>query len=269
MRNIFTFKPDYTILNPSGNNQLKRRQVMYKVDKQSKIPLYLQLMEKLIKKIESQEYQEHEQLPSEREFCEIYDMSRITVRQALQELAREGYIYKLHGKGTFIAPKSYNQNLVKLYSFTDEMKEMGKTPTTKVLSFEKITINKQLALKMDAEPLDEVFKIVRLRLADDEPLMYETSYLPKKIFTHLTATDLEQRPMYNVFLEDYQIGVTKAIERFSASIIREEEAEYLHMVPNQSVMLIKRFAYDNDRLIEYTISVAHGDKFDYTVELGS
>src|SRR5690625_2077020 len=153
-------------------------------------------MEELIEKIDNKVYQYNEKLPSEREFCEIYDMSRITVRQALQELAREGYIYKLHGKGTFIAPKSYNQNLVKLYSFTDEMKEMGKTPATKVLSFEEITINEQLAKKMDVKPLDEVFQVIRLRLADDEPLMYETSYLPKKIFPNLTANDLEERPMY-------------------------------------------------------------------------
>lgn len=242
---------------------------MHRLNKQSKIPLYLQLMEKLIEKIDAQEYEEHEQLPSEREFCEIYDMSRITVRQALQDLTREGYIYKLHGKGTFVAPKSYNQNLVKLYSFTEEMKQMGKRPTTKVLSFQKIAVNERLAHKMNLAPLDEVFQVVRLRLADDEPLMYETSYLPKKIFQSLTKDDLEQRPMYDIFHEDYQIGVTKAIERFSASIIREEEAKHLQMVPDQPAMLIKRSAYHNDVLIEYTISVARGDKFDYTVELGS
>ncbi|ASN07286.1 GntR family transcriptional regulator [Virgibacillus necropolis] len=224
-------------------------------------------MEDLIKKIKNQAYRENDKLPSERELCEIYDMSRITVRQALQELEREGFIYKLHGKGTFVAPKSYNQNLVKLYSFTEEMKEIGKKPTTNVVSFNEIAVDERLADKMNLEPLDEVFQVVRLRLADHEPLMYETSYLPKKLFPHLTKSDLEQKPMYDVFYEEYQVNVTKAVERFSATMIRKEEAAHLQMLPEQPAMLIKRYAYHDKNLIEYTISVARGDKFDYTVEL--
>ncbi|MBT2215987.1 UTRA domain-containing protein [Virgibacillus dakarensis] len=224
-------------------------------------------MEELIKKIEAQQYTEHEKLPSERELCAIYDLSRITVRQALQELEREGYIYKLHGKGTFVAPKSYNQDLVKLYSFTEEMRQMGKRPTTQVLSFQEMAVDERLAGKMGLAPLDEVYQVVRLRLADNEPLMYETSYLPKKTFPNLTEAEFNKRPMYDIFLDDYQMGVTKAIERFSATSVRQKEAEHLRIVTNQPAMLIKRFAYHNESLIEYTISVARGDKFDYTVEL--
>lgn len=237
------------------------------MDKESKVPLYLQLKEELIKKIENNKYEEHDMLPSERKLCEMYDLSRITVRQSLQELEREGYIYKLHGKGSFVAPKSYNQKLVKLYSFTEEMKKIGKVPRTKVLSFAEIAVDHQLASKMELKPLEDVYRIERLRLADDEPLMYEISYVPKKYFPDLTATDLVQRPMYSIFNEDYQISVTKAIERFSATLIRKHEAEHLQEKVNQPAMLIKRLAYFNDKLIEYTISVAKGNKFKYTVEL--
>jgi len=237
------------------------------LDKESKVPLYLQLMDELIKKIDSEEYSLDDKLPSERELCEIYELSRITVRQALQELEREGYIYKLHGKGTFVSPKSYNQKLIKLYSFTEEMKKLGKTPTTKVLSFQEIALDERLANKMNLAPLDEVFQIVRLRLADDEPLMFETSYIPKRIFPDLTEKDLAERPMYDVFMQDYKVGVTKAIERFSATIIRKKEAEHLKINAEHPAMLIKRFAYQEEELIEYTISVTRGDKFDYTVEL--
>lgn len=237
------------------------------MDKKSKVPLYLQLMEDLIKKMDTCEYQVEEKLPSERELCELFDLSRITVRQTLQELEREGYIYKLHGKGTFVSPKSYHQNLVKLYSFTEEMKAIGKTPATQVLSFREMALDERLANKMDRSPLDEAFQVVRLRLADDEPLMYETSYLPKKTFPYLTEKDLMERPMYDVFTEDYAVGVTKAVERFSATSVRKEEAERFGLTVDQPAMLIKRFAYHNDELIEYTVSVARGDKFDYTVEL--
>lgn len=237
------------------------------MDKKSKVPLYLQLMEVLVKKIEEKEYIEHEQLPSERELCEIYNLSRITVRQALQDLEHERYIYKLHGVGTFVAPKLYNQNLVKLYSFTDEMDKVGKKPTTEVLSFNEIAIDERLSRKMNLEPLEEVFKVIRLRFADGEPLMYETSYLPKKVFPNLTEKDLKERSMYEVFQQDYKIGVTKATEHLSATLIQEDEGLYLKVDRNQPGMLIKRSAYHNDELIEYTISVALGDKFSYTVEL--
>lgn len=237
------------------------------MDKKSKVPLYLQLMEELINKIKSQVYNENEQLPSERELCDIYSLSRITIRQALRELEHEGYIYKLHGIGTFVAQKSYNQNLSKLYSFTEEMEKIGKKPTTKVLSFSLITADERLAQKMDLKPLEEIFKVVRLRLADDEPLMYGTSYLPRNLFPNLTEKDLVERPMYDVFHQDYQIGLTNATERFSSTLIREEESNYLNAKSLQPAMLIKRYAYHNGTLIEYTNSVARGDKFAYTVEL--
>lgn len=237
------------------------------MDKTSKVPLYLQLMEQLIHKIKAGAYDEHGKLPSERELCNIYDLSRITVRQALQELEREGYIYKLHGKGTFVAPKSYNQKLIKLYSFTEEMSKLGKTPTTKVISFNQMTIDERLADKMGLEALDEVYKVIRLRLADGEPLMYETSYVPCNVFPDLTEKMLKEKPMYDVFSDRYEVIVTRAVERFAATIIRKDEAEHLQTMENQPAMLVKRYAYHRDTLIEYTISVARGDKFNYTVEL--
>lgn len=237
------------------------------MDKTSKVPLYFQLMEELIKKIENEIYSEHEQLPSERELCTIYDLSRITVRQALQDLEREGYIYKLKGKGTFVASKSYNQQLSTLYSFTNEMEKLGKTPTSKVLKFQIITVDERLAQKMEIEALEDVYEVVRLRYADDEPLMYETSYLPCKIFPNLTEEHLTQKPMYHIFQKDYQIGVTKATERFSATLIREDEAVHLNAKTDQPAMLIKRYSYFGNKLIEYTSSIARGDKFAYTVEL--
>lgn len=237
------------------------------MDKTTKIPLYLQLVEDLIHKIDNKEYEENDKLPSERELCEIYKMSRITVRNALQELEREGYIYKLHGKGTFVSSRTYKQNLVKLYSFTEEMKKLGKTPVTKVLSFNLIKADKRFAEKLKINPGDELFEIKRLRIADDEPLIYETSYLPKNKFPELTQKELESTPMYDIFSEKYGVSVSKAIEQFSATNLRSEEAAQLNNDANTPAMLIKRFAYQNEEIIEYTVSIISGHKFNYTVEL--
>lgn len=222
-----------------------------------------------MKKMDGGQYPDHTKLPSERALCDTYELSRITVRQALKELEREGYIYKVHGKGTFAAPKPYNQPLVKLYSFTEEMRAMGKVPSTKVLAFQKLAIDERLAEVMWLSPGDEVFAVVRLRLADGEALMYETSYLPCEIFPGLTESVFRSKPMYDIFNEDYGLRLTRATERFSATVAHGEEAEQLQMTEQQPAMQIKRFAYYRRQLLEYTVSVTRGDKFEYTVELES
>ncbi|GEM03111.1 GntR family transcriptional regulator [Halolactibacillus miurensis] len=237
------------------------------VNKKNKLPLYLQLMEDIIKKIEQGDYSENEKLPSERELCDIYNLSRITVRNALQELEQEEYIYKLHGKGTFVAPKSYKQKLVKVYSFTEEMKKLGKVPQTKVLSFDIVPIDQRLSLKMHLDVDQEVYRVKRLRLADNVPFICETSYLPTHLFPNLTKQALEERPMYSVFMDDYNMGVSQATEQFSVTSLRSEEAENLHAEIGSPAMLLERLAYDNATLIEYTVSIISGNKFKYTVEL--
>lgn len=237
------------------------------IDKQNKLPLYLQLIERIIKKIETGIYKEHEKLPSERELCDIYGLSRITVRNALQELEQEEYIYKLHGKGTFVAPKSYKQKLVKVYSFTEEMRKLGKEPQTKVLTFDVVPIDQRLAIKTNLEIGQDVYRVKRLRLADDVPFICETSYLPVNLFPHLTKKALEERPMYSVFMDDYDIGVSKATEQFSVTSLRSEEAESLRAKAGSPAMLLERLAYDGSKLVEYTVSIISGNKFKYTVEL--
>lgn len=245
----------------------KVKRLGVEVKKSNKTPLYLQLAETLIKKIENKEFQVYEKLPPERKLCDFYNVSRITVRQSLQELERDGYIYRSHGSGTFVAPKSYSQNLIHLYSFTDEMKALGKNPDTKVLSFKEMDAEERLADKMKLDSLESVFQVVRLRSADNYPLMYETTYVPKRMFPGLTEQFLKTKPMYEVFNEDYQVIITKASESFSVTTVRKEEAKYLQMQENEPAMLINRYAYHNQKLIAYSVSIARGDKFHYNVEL--
>ncbi|GGP07465.1 GntR family transcriptional regulator [Oceanobacillus neutriphilus] len=237
------------------------------MDKSNKIPLYLQLIEEIKEKIENQTYREHEKLPSERELCDRYELSRITVRQALQALEQEGYIYKLHGKGTFVSQMAFKQDLKQLYSFTDEMRKKNKNPKSNVLEFQQKSADEKLMTAMRLEEGEAVYEVIRLRLADEEPLIYETSYIPQKFFPGLTKQCLIEKPMYEVFEEDYQRKVTRVEEDFSATSAGELEAGYLELAENQPVMLIRRFAYHKEQLIEYTISVARGDKFNYRVEL--
>ena len=167
---------------------------MKSIDKNLKTPLYLQLVNILIEKIEKN-MEEHEQILSEREICDIYDVSRTTVRQALDQLEKEGYIYKVHGKGTFVSPKRLNQDLSSFYSFTEEMKKLGKKPNSEVVGFEIVNVDEKISRIFNLNDDELVYKITRVRKADDIPMMYEITYLPYSLFAGLSKDKLETIPM--------------------------------------------------------------------------
>lgn len=237
------------------------------IEKDNRLPLYYQLMDEIVEQIEKGNLKEHERLPSERELCEMYDISRTTVRQTMQELEKEGYIYKKHGKGSFISPKVYNQSLVSFYSFTEEMKKLGKTPSSNVVSFDIVASENKVAKKLGINPGDLVYKIIRLRLADGEPMLYETSYVPVERFGELTKEELEETPMYELFRQKYDVTITQATETFRAVITRPEEAKHLTIEEGFPSMMLIRTTYEKASVIEYTVTIARGDKFSYTVEL--
>lgn len=237
------------------------------LNKDSRIPLYSQLVDMLVNKIENT-MEENEQMPSEREICEIYNVSRTTVRQAISELERDGYIYKRQGKGTFVANKKYNQNLMGFYSFTEEMKKLDKKPSTKVLKFEIMTANNEIARKMKLGKEDLIYKFTRQRLADDEPMLIETTYVPYDIFPGITRELLNKMALYDIFNDKFNEDVAYAEEFFVPVLTNEDEANKINVEIGSPSLKIVRYAYSrNDKIIEYTISIARGDKFKYNIRL--
>jgi len=239
------------------------------LNKNNSTPLYNQLIDALISDIEAGKYNVDSKLMSERKICESYDVSRTTVRLALKELENLGYIFKVHGRGTFVSNKpKEKQNLVENYSFTDSMLELDKVPKTIITSFEKIPVNKHLEQKMKLDRGDSVYRLERIRLADDEPMMHEVSFLPESNFPNLTRELLGVKPLYSVFEEDYNESVQFADEEFSASLLNEKESEMLKINQNEPCQRIQRLSYNaHEKIIEYTRSVARSDKFIYKVRI--
>jgi GntR family transcriptional regulator len=237
------------------------------IDKKSRIPLYAQLIDIIVGKMNSGELKENDKLPSERELCDFYDVSRTTVRQAMVELENEGYIYKEHGKGSFVSPKVYTQSLVKMYSFTEEMKKLGKKPRSEIISFDMVPATVNVAKKLLLEEFDQVYRLVRLRLADDEPIMYETTYMPVNILPNLSLEDLKNSSLYGIFQVKYAYVISNAFESFRAVSIRDVEEPYLLVKAGLPALKIERTAFADSKALEYTISVARGDKYVYTTEL--
>ena len=132
--------------------------------------LYHQLVDLLKNQMESNMIP-HDKLPSERELTAQYGVSRTTVRLALKELENTGYIYRRHGKGTFVSDIKKNvADLAGTYSFTEQMKSLGRTAETRILAFEKIEADKFIAKQLNLSLGEVVFKLSRLRIADREPL---------------------------------------------------------------------------------------------------
>lgn len=236
------------------------------INKDSKTPLYIQLMNIIIYKIEHF-MQEDDKLDSEREICQKYNVSRTTVREALDELEKKKYIYKVQGKGNFVAPKTVVQDLIKVSSFTDEMNKLGKKPTSKLLAFEIIEPDHKIINKLKLKEDSLVFKIIRLRLADDIPHIYEISYLPYDKFEGLTRELLAENPMYEVLKNTFKIEMSSAEEVLESILVNKLESIYLCIPQGSPALKIERITYDKDTVIEYTISIARADKFKYRVHL--
>lgn len=229
-------------------------------------PLYLQLVDTL-EIIIRDNMEPNEKLFSERELTQVYGVSRITVRLALQELEKRGLVYKKHGKGTYVSEISNSAvDLSQAYSFTEQMRRIGKIPSTKILSFSTILVTDFIAQQLQISLGNQVFELERLRLADGIPMMLERTYVPVEIFPGLNKERLEELPLYEIFFEDYGQQIRLAEEEFYASIALDNEANLL-MIPNSSPVLhlIRKTYNERNRLIEFTFSIARGDQFRYTV----
>ena len=238
------------------------------IDKQSKTPLYIQLMNILINQIEN-DMKENDKLESEREICIKYSVSRTTVRQALDELEKNKYIYKLHGKGNFVKTRVLEQRLFKVSSFTEDMKKAGKKPTSKLLNFEIQEGDTEVCDNLKLPQNDLVIKFARIRLADNIPMIYEITYLPYEIFKGLSAETLKENPLYEIFKRDYNIQITSAEESIESVLINKLESVYLEVPVNNAALKFERISYKNKDIVEYTKTIARGDKFKYRITLGT
>jgi GntR family transcriptional regulator len=230
------------------------------------ISLYYQLKEELLKRIISKQWLPGEKIPTEKELCSLYGVSRITVRKALDELERSGHLVRRQGKGTFVTNISFEQRLSKFYSFSEELKQRGLEEHSQVIHFDQIPATSEVANHLGLEPQGQVFKLTRLRLVDLTPYTLETSYIPVAACPSLTEKIISDKGLYNSMRVD-GVFPDRVIEKFSATVIRKSEAELMELKIGMPAMHLERVTYFGVRTIEYCISIVRGDFFTYTVEL--
>ena len=251
-------------LNDRGDNV----EILGEIDRSSPIPYYYQLQEILRTWIEEDHIAPHTQILSEAELCERFGVSRTVVRQALLELERDGVIYRVKGRGSFVAPPKLRQQITELISFTQDMHERGVRPGARVLCQKMCPASETVAQRLQIPPQTPVFCLERVRLVNDEPLALQTAYLSFDGCEGLLEEDFENQSLYAILATRYGITPFQAEQEHEASIARPRETKLLNLQPGDPVMHICRVTYDTDRHpFEVTQCVYRGDKYRFVALL--
>lgn len=236
------------------------------LDRSSPLPLYYQLRNALLQQIESGSLVPGDTLPTERELIDRYGVSRITVRQALNSLTADGLLYRQRGLGTFVRKSRIEQELSSLTGFSEEMLSRSLVPSTRLISAEAVTADSALAVKLAIAPGQKAFRMVRLRLADGEPMALDVSCVPADIGELLLKEDLEEA-LYTL-LARMGIELDWGDQAIKAAPADDLMAHHLGVKKGTPVLLMERVVSATDgRVIEYTKTAYRSDRYTYRVRL--
>ncbi len=238
------------------------------IDKHSPIPIYYQIMKQLRARIMDGTYTPDRSLPPERELAETYQVSRMTVRQAIAELVNEGILTRRKGIGTFIAPAKLEQVLSGLTSFTEDMAQRGMKAGAKVVSFSTIVPEPPIRKLLELGENETAFECVRLRFADNEPMALETTTVVSALCPGLSREDLENQSLYALLAYRWGVRLEGASQSLEPTIAAPYEASLLHVAIGTPLLLMYRLTHDyRDRPVEYVKSFYRGDRYKFITEL--
>ncbi|WHY00368.1 GntR family transcriptional regulator [Neobacillus sp. DY30] len=229
--------------------------------------LHQQVKDAIIQLINNGEYKPHTQLPTEAEFCEKYGVSRTTVRTALQQLSAEGYVYRKRGSGTFVSANKVKQKLTTtVEKFAEQITMQGKTPSIKVLELEVIPADEYLSDLLKIDVGQPVNVLERVRFVNDEPIQYETAYLPWYKTPGLNKQACKNS-LYQLLASQFNLKISKTVETLELFIADEASAEKLHIHIGDPCFSLDTLAYLNDgTIIEYSKTIFRGDLAHFVIE---
>jgi GntR family transcriptional regulator len=230
-------------------------------------PLYLQIAEGLLDRIESGELAPGDRLPPERALSEMLGVNRLTLRRALRTLETQGLLTRRQGKGTYVASPKIERQASQLVSFTRGMRRRGFIPGIRLIAAEERPVEAALAGELRLPTSAPVYEILRVRTLNQEPMLLERYTLSVRRFPGLLRFDLQTRSLYEILETEYRVVIQRARQSLEPVVASEYEAGLLGLKPGAPLMLERRLSFDAQGApVEHGRDLYRGDRFRFTTE---
>ena len=239
------------------------------IDPYAALPKYCQLASILQQKIDEGEWEPRSPIPSERQLEVLYDVSRTTIREAIDHLIRQGYLYREHGRGTFVSPPKLQKVMMELTSFSEDLLKRGIQPGQIIRDVGYVVPATAILQKLELPAGTSLLRIKRIRLGNDVPIGLQTSYLVLGEGQTITREDLEEaNSLYRLLQEKFHIIPSAADETLEVTLATPEEAALLQIKEGAPLLLSERVLFaQNRRPVEYVKILYRGDRYRYYVRL--
>ncbi len=244
---------------------LQKGDIMEHIDE---TPIYQQIIDFLVGKIKAGSYLEKQRIPSERELCIKFGVSRMTARKAIDHLVQEGYVKRVVGKGTFVSKKKISRDFIDLLGFNEHLKKSGyENLKVKLIRKEERIADEKIAHYLNVEQGEAVYIIERVRLLDQEPISVEKTYLLKSKFKGILDVNFEQESLFNIIHDHYHAQVVRSEVRIEMIRLVGKNANLLKQKVGSPAFKVFEVEYDDkDDVIKVTRAFNVADLFSYVLE---
>ncbi|MBL1229235.1 GntR family transcriptional regulator [Enterococcus sp. BWB1-3] len=232
----------------------------------SSLPIYLQIHDKLKEDIEKGRWAIGDRLPSERELAVHFNVSRMTLRQAIQTLADEGILERKIGSGTYVARKKVQEKMIGTTSFTQIMVSQNRTPSSKTVSYFIAKPNSSEQAKLQLSEEDSILRMERIRYADGIPICFEVASIPYFLVEKYSKSEISTS-LYQMLEEKGGYKIGHANQTISAMLASEQISEYLEIKRGDAILRLRQISYLEDgRPFEYVRTQYAGNRFEFYLE---
>jgi len=236
------------------------------LNRQNYRKLYVQLYEKIRKKIDEKEWSVGFQIPTEQELCEDFKVSRATVRSAVLELVRQGYLTRQQGRGTFVSKKVISDKLTMFTTFGELMLEAEIDLSTDVLAQTIMMPVDDLSDKLNISGDKHIIYIKRLRKVDDKPILIQETYIPFHICPPLLEEDVKKNSLFELLEKKYEIQITGVRNYFDVTYLNADEGRILDLSESSPALVLTQHFFSGETRIMYMRSIKRPGSFGLLIE---